>query len=167
MTQTPNYKLTQWNKRDRIQMESFNQDNAKIDAALKAHDTAIAGKAAQSALKAETAARTSAIAALNATVAKLGNCLLYHTTYTGTGTASAAKPIVITFPRRPSIVAINDYGSYSAWAAYGVTSTGVGMGPGVRFEWSGNTLSFYGSIEGHLDSTGTTYHVTALLDASQ
>ena len=90
-----------------------------------------------------------------------------HTTYTGTGTASAAKPIVITFPRRPSIVAINDYGSYSAWAAYGVTSTGVGMGPGVRFEWSGNTLSFYGSIEGHLDSTGTTYHVTALLDASQ
>ena len=41
------------------------------------------------------------------------------------------------------------------------------MGPGVRFEWSGNTLSFYGSIEGHLDSTGTTYHVTALLDASQ
>ena len=91
MTQTPNYKLTQWTKSDRIQMESFNQDNAKIDAALKAHDTAIAGKAAQSALKAETAARTSAIAALNATVAKLGNCLLYHTTYTGTGPRQRPK----------------------------------------------------------------------------
>ena len=35
MTQTPNYKLTQWAKTDRIQMEPFNQDNAKIDADRK------------------------------------------------------------------------------------------------------------------------------------
>ncbi len=65
MTQTPNYKLTQWAKTDRIQMEPFNQDNAKIDAALKAHDTAIAAKAAQSDLTKETSARTKAISALN------------------------------------------------------------------------------------------------------
>lgn len=59
MTQTPNYKLTQWAKTDRIRMEDFNGDNSKIDAALKAHDTAIAAKAAQSALSAETSARKS------------------------------------------------------------------------------------------------------------
>ena len=32
--QTPNYNLNQWIKTDRIMMEDFNADNAKIDAAL-------------------------------------------------------------------------------------------------------------------------------------
>lgn len=36
MTQTPNYKLTQWAKTDRIEMEDFNGDNAKVEAALAA-----------------------------------------------------------------------------------------------------------------------------------
>ena len=34
MEQTSNYQLNQWDKTDRIQMEDFNADNAKIDAAL-------------------------------------------------------------------------------------------------------------------------------------
>ena len=34
MEQTSNYQLSQWNKTDRILMENFNADNAKIDAAL-------------------------------------------------------------------------------------------------------------------------------------
>ena len=36
MNQTANYQLNQWEKPDRILMEDFNADNAKIDAALKA-----------------------------------------------------------------------------------------------------------------------------------
>jgi hypothetical protein len=36
MNKTPNYQLNQWNKSDRIQMEDFNADNAKIEAALQA-----------------------------------------------------------------------------------------------------------------------------------
>ena len=36
MQKTTNYQLNQWVKSDRIQMEDFNSDNAKIDAALKA-----------------------------------------------------------------------------------------------------------------------------------
>ena len=35
---TTNYQLNQWVKSDRIQMEDFNSDNAKIDAALKASE---------------------------------------------------------------------------------------------------------------------------------
>ena len=35
MQKTTNYQLNQWVKSDRIQMEDFNSDNAKIDAALK------------------------------------------------------------------------------------------------------------------------------------
>ena len=36
MTKTTNYQLSQWAKSDRLMMDDFNADNAKIDAALKA-----------------------------------------------------------------------------------------------------------------------------------
>ena len=36
MTKTTNYQLNQWAKSDRVLMEDFNTDNAKIDAALAA-----------------------------------------------------------------------------------------------------------------------------------
>ena len=42
---TTNYQLSQWETTDRILMEDFNSDNAKIDAALAAHDAALASKA--------------------------------------------------------------------------------------------------------------------------
>ena len=42
MTKTTNYQLNQWAKSDRIMMDDFNSDNAKIDAALKANADAIA-----------------------------------------------------------------------------------------------------------------------------
>ena len=51
MQKTTNYQLNQWVKSDRIQMEDFNRDNAKIDAALKGNADAVA---------AETAAREAA-----------------------------------------------------------------------------------------------------------
>ena len=51
MQKTANYQLNQWVKSDRIQMEDFNSDNAKIDAALKSNAEAVA---------AETAAREAA-----------------------------------------------------------------------------------------------------------
>ena len=51
MQKTANYQLNQWVKSDRIQMEDFNSDNAKIDAALKGNADAVA---------AETAAREAA-----------------------------------------------------------------------------------------------------------
>ena len=37
MTKTTNYQLNQWAKSDRVMMDDFNADNAKIDAALKAN----------------------------------------------------------------------------------------------------------------------------------
>ena len=55
MNQTGNYQLNQWELADRIQMEDFNGDNAKIDAALKGQAEALA---------AETAAREAADTAL-------------------------------------------------------------------------------------------------------
>lgn len=44
MEQTANFGLNQWAKADRIQMEDFNSDNSKLDAALKSHADALATK---------------------------------------------------------------------------------------------------------------------------
>ena len=66
-SQTPNYKLNQWAKSDRIQMEDFNADNAKLDSALKA----------------EADARRTADSAINTQLAKKGNCWLWTYFYTG------------------------------------------------------------------------------------
>ena len=38
MTKTTNYQLNQWAKSDRVMMDDFNADNAKIDAALAARN---------------------------------------------------------------------------------------------------------------------------------
>ena len=53
---TDNYALSQWERSDRILMEDFNADNAKIDAALKAGADARTTLAGQVAKKAEVAA---------------------------------------------------------------------------------------------------------------
>ena len=41
MQHTQNYQLSRWEKDDRIMMEDFNADNAKLDAALKANADAV------------------------------------------------------------------------------------------------------------------------------
>ena len=43
MNQTPNYQLNQWEQTDRIQMEDFNADNAKIEAALSGLPKIVSG----------------------------------------------------------------------------------------------------------------------------
>ena len=51
---TPNYQLSQWERADKVLMEDFNADNAKTDAAIKAVDVRVDGKADRSALEALT-----------------------------------------------------------------------------------------------------------------
>ena len=65
---TTNYNLNQWEATDKVLRTEFNADNAKIDAALKSHDDAIA---------AETAAREAAVSgkADAATVAALSQAV--------------------------------------------------------------------------------------------
>ena len=63
MRETSNYKLTQWDKTDRIEMEDFNSDNQKIDSQLHAAMQHLAQAASQEGLAAEQAAREAADAA--------------------------------------------------------------------------------------------------------
>ena len=47
MNHTKNYQLSQWEMEDRLLMEDFNGDNAKVDAALKAQADALAAQGRQ------------------------------------------------------------------------------------------------------------------------
>jgi hypothetical protein len=77
--QTPNYALSQWERDDRILMEDFNADNAKIDAAL--------------------AAQAGTLAAHTAELTRKGNCQISTYTYTGNGRLGEANPTRISFPK--------------------------------------------------------------------
>ena len=68
---TENYGLCQWEATDQVLREEFNQDNAKVDTALEALDNLVTQHGEQ-------------LSAQEAAIAKLGNCTIYYTTYTGT-----------------------------------------------------------------------------------
>ena len=69
---TPNYQLSQWVRSDKVLMEDFNTDNAKIDAALKA----------------EADVRSAAVSALEQKVNAVPLQRFASGTYTGNGQAS-------------------------------------------------------------------------------
>ena len=80
--QTPNYALNQWERDDRVLMEDFNADNAKIDAALGEHGKNIADLLQVAAL-----------------APKHGNCNIETFSFVGAGLTEAGK--TIRFSRKP------------------------------------------------------------------
>lgn len=149
MKQTSNYQLNQWEKTDRILMEDFNEDNAKVDAALKA--------------------QASDMASLAAEVAKCGNCQVYYTTYTGTGSGSND----FTFPHKPLFISVfgnNIYFFALQGAPYGTGRTG-GTNSGISYTtWTENSVSWVSyndSLTYQCNVSGETYYMVALLDAGE
>lgn len=153
MNKTPNFALNQWESTDRILMADFNADNAKLDAAL--------------------AAQQAALAALNTAVAKLGNCQLYFTTYTGSGTYGAATPNSLTFPKQPYLILIQSpEGSYLITLRGAATYQALMSGSTNYFSgsitWSGNTVSWHGSYaHAQMNTSKDVYRVLALLAADE
>ena len=84
MNRTTNYKLCQWEADDKIQRVDFNEDNAKIDAAIKAVDrraqTVVNGK---------------------------GNCRIETGSYVGDGDKHRVLSITTSFP--PQVVLVAGY----------------------------------------------------------
>lgn len=169
---TNNYNLSQWAANDRVLREDFNADNAKIDAALAATaakaDVLTSGKADATALAAEVQARTSAVAALNTKVAKLGNCTIYHTSYVGDGQDSRT----LTFPKKPLAVFIlggNCFFRYIAGAAYAISSAPMAYGAGCTVQWEGNSMTWTIPATDSRSFCANTnrekYYVVALMDA--
>ena len=130
---TPHFNLNQWERDDRILMEDFNADNAKIDAALKSG--------------------ADARAALHGALNRKGNCSIGVFTYNGTGKYGPDNPTRITFPRVPAAFIVFGPGAIligrggqsqaiiDSYALYqGSTYTTA-----ITLTWSGASCTFYSS----------------------
>ena len=145
MQKTENYQLNQWDKPDRIQMEDFNADNAKIEAAL----TELAEQAAQ--------------------IDKFGNCMVYRTPYIGTGGSGSSGACSLTFPKKPLLVVVAGLSCCGIYVAG--TNTMYIMSNSTIFCTASlssdqKTLSWYtSSAIDQMNMNGTTYYVTAIMAA--
>ena len=157
---TSNYRLNQWERSDKVLMDDFNADNAKLDAALKA----------------EADARTAATAALAAQVALKGNCRMETSRYTGDGTCGADHPTKFSFSGRPAFFII--HGSRSAALGDGLNSRitlitysneqNHSFGAyTLGFTWTGNQFSLVSEYaESQLNRANAAYHVVAFYKQS-
>lgn len=148
MEQTANYGLNLWEKADRIMMEDFNADNAKIEQAL--------------------AAQAETLAPITEQIGKLGNCQVYTTTYTGDGSTEGKS---ITFSAKPIIVMISD----SSGRNRNIFWQGMPLSPYLTqttypatLTWNGNSVTLTDgetskSAEKIFNKSGSTYYLAALL----
>ena len=146
MAETGNYQLKQWESTDRILMEDFNADNAKVDQAL---------------------------GALAATVAGCGNCNVVYGSYVGTGTYQSANPCTLTFDGQPLLVAIfaNVQGFDQLFMMQGSGfsfSDPHNTASKVTVTWSDNSVSWYssGGTNCQMNKSDVTYYYVALLAAN-
>ena len=194
MKQTTNYKLSQWEKSDRIQMEDFNGDNAKLEAALKAqagtlaahgasldgmkthaatlsaHGTTLASHTASlDAMKTHAAtlsAHETALAALNSAVSKRGNCQIQFLSYPGSNGGIASKPKTLTFSHRPMAIFLYGSGNHFTWAARGFTRALLNVNTAaIHFTWNDRSVTWYGDNSSiGMDAPEYTYTAVVLLE---
>ena len=150
---TTNYNLNQWAATDKVLRTEFNEDNEKIDAALKSHDDELAG--------------------LEAAIGAKGNCKIYTTSYIGDGTYGESSPNSITFPSEPVLVFIGSAGDdgRELLALRGTTkayaqASGYSL---ITLNWNGNTLMWSNHLgaSSQLNNSGTTYVVVGLLASGE
>ena len=110
-----------------------------------------------------------------AAVEKRGNCQLYSTTYTGTGTYGFNNPCSLTFPKLPYLFLVNAPDGEILLALRGVENyQELNSGSNVyfpgRLTWTGTTVKWYtNSNYAHvqMNESGKLYHVLALLPADE
>ena len=145
---TENYQLSQWERTDRVQMEDFNADNAKIDAALAAHDGLLAAHAAE--------------------LAKMGNCQVWTTSYSGSGGVGSGNARSITFPQMPLFaVIINEEGEIMILLPQDSSSVRLGATDARRatLSWSGKTVRWHSTYANdQMNESGMRYYVFAFLN---
>ena len=155
---TPNYQLSQWERTDRVLMEDFNADNAKIDAALGTLAGQVSGKADASALAAVSQSR---------------NCQAATTSYTGTGTSGENAASSVSFSRRPLFIHVGGPEGSGFSAVNGQTIAVCHVNSSTRYvqlSWSGNSVSWYELNAGYspspayqMNAKDKKYYVFALL----
>ena len=147
LNQTPHYALNQWERDDRILMEDFNEDNAKIDTALAGLEETAAGH--------------------TAALSRRGNCQIYTTSYVGNGKYGQANPITLTFPHKPLLIAVQSATEADLYIILRDCKINHYLGGSnyvLSTTWNGNTVSWYGDHSlAQMNKSGTTYHLVALL----
>ncbi len=152
-SQTPNFGLSQWVKQDKVLMEDFNADNAKIDAALKAG--------------------SDARAAMAATLSTRGNCRIVWGTYTGNNLAGPDHPCTLTFDGRPIAVFLLPAATTGGYPMSMFLLCGAGAAyscphypnSGNLVSWGENSVSWYSDSADFQLNAGRTYAYAALLAA--
>lgn len=139
---TTNYALNLWEPQDDFLREEFNENAQKIDAALTAHDTALA---------------------------KRGNCRIITGSYVGNGEYGKNHPTTITFPKQPIFVFVMSP-SFFTCLIYGfelASSTSYHFyGQPLTLTWSGNKLTYYATDQyGQMNENGVTTRYIALIEA--
>ena len=175
---TTNYNLNQWEATDKVLRTEFNEDNAKIDAALKGLSDQVAGKAAQSAVDALTQsvsgkANQSDVTALSQTVAEhtaalaeKGNCMIYTTSYTGNGKVGSSDRNSITCAATPQVVLVVESNSFTRMLmCRGIThAQNDNTLVSCTVSWSSTGVSWYANgAAPQMNESGKTYRVYALL----
>ena len=186
--QTTNYQLNQWEPTDAVQRVEFNQDNAKLDTALKSLADQVVQKANQSALntlisavnqKADASTVSSLSSLLNSEISQRqeadsslqtaltlkGNCQIYYGTYIGDRKSSRT----LTFERRPLLVLIQG-GNLICRAIQGnqymMCRTNGQGGTTCPAIWTENSLKFDGASDDYApNSQGGTYYLVTLMAA--
>ena len=134
---TTNYNLNQWEATDKVLRTEFNEDNAKIDAALKSHDDELAE--------------------LEAAIGAKGNCKIVVTTYQGTGEYGENNPSTVYFSQgEPTLLLIIDARGDSMLIHSGSISASSGGGA-VFVNWGTNSVSWYSSVNAgaQMNNSGT------------
>ena len=146
--------LCQWEATDQVLRTEFNQDNAKVDAALDTLEQAVTQHG--EALEAQAAA-----------IAKLGNCTVYHTTYTGTGSTSRSQ----TFPGKPMVVMVAETNGGDGFVAWKEMTVAIpfhqeSITAQLSLTWENNSLSWsYKSANWAMNQSGQSYQLIGLLTA--
>ena len=136
---TENYGLCQWEATDQVLRTEFNEDNAKVDSALKNH--------------------TDAIGTLEE---KLGNCRIVHSTYIGNGSYGSGKSTGVTFPGEPPLLVMVVGRDNKLLTLHSGTVSSMSMdGTLFQVNWSGTGVSWssVANADKQFNVNGTTYHV--------
>ena len=177
---TANYQLNQWEEEDAVRRVDFNADNAKIDAAIKAVDRRVDGKADTSALNSlsstvSSLSRTvsgqgSSLSSHGSAISRLGNCAIYTGSYSGDGTTSKT----LSFPGYPVLVRLMEAHSsvYSDFLRVAAFPSGSYGNITFSFNWASRSFTWgrdgtEGITKLPFNYLGSDYVVMALLDMSK
>jgi len=149
---TEHYNLCQWEPTDQFVRTDFNEDNAKIDAAL--HGLSEAATEHSNLLQ------------------RCGNCQIYTTTYIGNGQYGYDKACTFTCPHPPVLVHIQGQQDNSAVLIVRPNEVcnivGRSNTSGPSFRWNGNTvLWFSDSAAWQMNVQQIEYRVFMLLAADE